>query len=53
MQLLWEMALFKEGDMGRALNSATLQKKLTNTASPNHTRNHSTVNNFISPNTAA
>ena len=31
----------------------TPQKKLTNTASPNHTRNHSTANNFISPNTAA
>ena len=32
----------------------TLQKKKkTNTASPNHTRNHGTANNFISPNTTA
>ena len=49
-----EIALFTVGGGHEgALNIATPQKKLTNTASPNHTTNHSTVNNFISPNTAA
>ena len=48
--IIW---ICQEGDMGGALNTATPQKKLTNTASPNHTRNHSTANNFISQNTAA
>ena len=42
-----------EGDMGGPWTLQHRKKKLMNTASPNHTRNHSTANNFVSPNTAA
>ena len=43
----------KEGDMGGPWTPHQRKKKKKNTGSPNHTRNHSTANNFISPNTAA
>ena len=47
------LSIHYRGEHGGALNTAIPQKKLTNTASPNHTRNHSTANNFISLNPAA